>query len=80
MKDPTRDDLEEALDAYPFASECDTFDREEAIYAFASDWHSGQGSSLYSVLSTSRFHPGPLWHEPGECGLLLYDWLQGYFA
>ena len=34
------------------------FDAEEAIYWLASDFHGGQWSNLYSVLSTSKFRPG----------------------
>ena len=37
------------------------FERAEAIHAFASDYHGGQGSDLYRVLSQSPFRPGPLW-------------------
>lgn len=39
------------------------FDYAEAIYCFASLNHSGQGSEMYSILSTSTFKPGPLWSE-----------------
>jgi len=34
------------------------FDVEAAIYWFASDYHSGQWSDLYSILSTSDYYPG----------------------
>lgn len=37
------------------------FEVAEAIHAFCGDWHSGQTSELYSILSQSEFHPGPLW-------------------
>lgn len=33
---------------------------EVAIYYFASDWHGGQDSELYSILSTSPYKPGSL--------------------
>lgn len=33
------------------------FSMEAAIYWFASDYHSGQASDLYSILSTSDFSP-----------------------
>ena len=33
---------------------------EIAIYWFASNWHEGQASELYSILSTSPYHPGSL--------------------
>ena len=32
----------------------------KAIYWFANDWHGGQASELYSILSTSLYKPGPL--------------------
>lgn len=35
------------------------FDREAAIYWFAADHHKGQADPLYSILSTSKFKPGP---------------------
>jgi hypothetical protein len=43
-----------------FGSEADDFDMEAAIYWYASDNHEGQASDLYSILSTSKFHPSPL--------------------
>lgn len=58
--DPTREEMLAVLAAMPFANECEDFDREEAIYWFANDWHGGQDSNLYSVLSTSEYDPGPL--------------------
>ena len=42
------------------------WEREEAIYAFASDHHSGQFSNLYAALCTSPFKPGPLWKGPSD--------------
>lgn len=43
--------------------ECDdfvTFAIEAAIYWFANYYHAGQSSELYSILSTSEYHPGPM--------------------
>ena len=34
------------------------FDMEAAIYYFATDYHSGQSSELYRILSTSDYRPG----------------------
>jgi hypothetical protein len=39
-------------------SGADEFDIEAAIYWFATDWHGGQWSNLYSALSTSPYKPG----------------------
>ena len=36
------------------------YDAEIAIYYFANDYHDGQNSELYSILSTSPYSPGPL--------------------
>jgi len=33
------------------------FDSEAAIYWFSSDYHKGQSSDLYSILSTSQYNP-----------------------
>ncbi len=35
----------------------DLFSIEAAIYWYASDYHSGQWSDLYSILSTSKYRP-----------------------
>ena len=58
--DPTREEMLEFLDKSPFRQEFDEVDVEEAIYWFASDYHSGQWSNLYSALSTSPFEPSPI--------------------
>ena len=57
------------------------FVSEEAIYWFANDYHGGQGSNLYSALSTSGFRPGPLARGPdaGESSFL-YAMLEEAFA
>lgn len=62
MKDPTRKEIEEFLNLnYPLSTEqLSDFNREEAIYCFAYNYHLGQKSNLYSVLSTSEYKPSPL--------------------
>lgn len=74
IKDPTREEMLAFLASLPFASDHDEFDHEEAIYWFASDWHNGQWSNLYSALCTSPYKPGPLANgpEPGGAGAMLY--------
>ena len=37
------------------------FDLYEAMHCYATLWHDGQSSVLYSILSQSEFHPGPFW-------------------
>ncbi len=78
MQDPTREEMLEFLNACPFADEQDEFDREEAIYWFASNYHGGQSSNLYSALSTSPYNPGPIARGPSD--LFLYDELRAAFA
>jgi hypothetical protein len=66
MQDPTRDDMLEFLRQHVthyvlFSSVEDAeFDIEEAIYWFATDYHGGQASNLYSALCQSPFKPGRL--------------------
>lgn len=43
--------------------ETNQFEIAEAVHCYASLWHDGKGSDLYSVLSQSEFRPGPLWTE-----------------
>ena len=57
-QDPDRQTLTEWLGDLPADFEADEIDIEQAIYWFASNWHGGQWSNLYSVLSTSQYHPG----------------------
>ena len=78
--DPTLDEMLATLDASPFASEFDAFDRAEAIYWFAHNYYGDQGTNLYSVLSTSDFSPGPIARGPSESAAILYDELvAAYF-
>lgn len=60
MQDPTREEMIAHLQSWPFISEADEFDIEEAIYWFAYAWHGGQWSNLYSVLSNSEYRPSPV--------------------
>ncbi len=62
--------------------EADDFDKEEAIYCFASDWHGGQSSNLYSVLCNSPFKPGPVWSymDPRGMSQMIYDYLEDTFS
>ena len=59
MTDPTKEEMLTHIELC-LGGECDEFDREEAIYWFANDYHEGQWTNLYSVLSTSEYHPGPI--------------------
>ncbi len=54
------------------------FEVEEAIYWFANDFHGGQGSNLYSALSTSEYSPGLIASGPEDT--FMYDELVAEFA
>jgi hypothetical protein len=58
--DPTIEEMRKTLKSIPFADEHDELDREAAIYWFASEYHGGQGSTLYSALCASPYTPGRL--------------------
>lgn len=66
-----------------FGEEVCEFDIEAAIYWFASDYHSGQWSDLYSILSTSEYRPGRMetsaFHA-GEMVQMAYDVLKEQFC
>jgi hypothetical protein len=55
MFDPTYCELRDELDR---CEDCDEFEKAEAIYWFAHDYHGGQSSNLYEVLCQSEFRPG----------------------
>ena len=56
---------------------------EIAIYWFAADFHGGQSHPLYSVLSTSHYHPGYMEHNINHSGddlaIDMYDSLRAVF-
>ena len=54
---------------------------EEAIYRFASHYHSGQASNLYSALSCSPFRPGMAWDGiEDETGQEIYRHFEETFG
>lgn len=63
-------------------SEANDFDIESAIYWFANDYHGGQDTELYSILSTSKFKPGPTHRsvkDEGETAEMMYEELEKKF-
>ena len=82
MKDPTREELLEAIapELACLGSEAEQFDIEEAIYWIASDYHNGQWSNLYSLLSNSAYHPGPFSSgcEEDSVAAMLYEAMEQY--
>lgn len=65
-----------------YGREADEFDIEEAIYWFATDYHGGQSSNLYSALSTSEYRPGRSSSGPeeGSMGEMIYADLVDTFS
>lgn len=84
--DPDHDQMMDALIDFIVAEGHDPdvtedellFGCEEAIYWFASEWHGGQGSNLYAVLSTSPYRPGA--NERGPSNDEFYDVLVDHFV
>jgi hypothetical protein len=81
MQDPTREEMLTCIEL-GLGGVCDEFDREEAIYWFACNYHGGQDSNLYSVLSTSEYNPGPVMTSDKLEGmaLLAYSELEAEFG
>ena len=54
------------------------FDIAQGLYWFATDWHGGQNSQLYSLLSTLGYSPGAMENGPEEGEAKdIYDYLDG---
>jgi len=79
--DPSREEMIEHIRKV-YGREADEFDIEEAIYWFATDYHGGQSSNLYSALSTSEYRPGRMSSGPeeGSMGEMIYSDLVDTFS
>ena len=80
--DPTREEMLAALKSFMDEEGAD-FDAEAAMYWYASDYHSGQNSNLYSVLSTSEFSPGQTHssvEDEGDMAEMMYKELESQFG
>lgn len=90
--DPTLDEMREYLagagfydsavnGSLPKGFELDG-DAEAAIYFYASDYHGGAGSNLYSALSSSPYCPGPIstLESEGEGAQICYAALDARFS
>lgn len=75
IQDPTKDEMFNYLHQMYGNEEGFRDDAEVAIYWFANFYHGGQSSHLYSALSTSRFHPGPMAKgpEPHSSEEMMYE-------
>lgn len=61
-QDPTHNEMITTLrEAFGGLVDAESLDSDAAVaaYWFASDYHGGQSSNLYSALSTSPYSPGP---------------------
>ena len=80
--DPTKEEMLQFL-RQQFGNEAGMEDDAEvAMYWFANHYHGGQGSNLYSVLSTSRFSPGPIARgpQPDSMEMDMYQALESQYA
>ena len=76
----TIDTLREKLRHFGVEDDADfRFDREGAIYWYASDYHAGQSSDLYAVLCESGYQPGPMMSSGKLSGMAqeMYAFLAG---
>jgi len=79
--DPTLDEMREYLNGVMADYEASEFDREEAIYWFAAEYHMGQSSNLYAALSASNYRPGALARGPsGMDAIEMYHALIGEYV
>lgn len=82
IKDPSKNEMLNYLSKSYGREEGFADDAEIAMYWFASFYHGGQSSNLYSVLSTSRYRPGPIAKgpEPQTSEEMMYEDLVLEFA
>lgn len=81
IQDPDKEEMVQYLRSQ-YGSEFNDDDAEVAMYYFASDFHGGQASNLYSVLSTSEYKPGASGNveSEGELVKMMYDTLVDEFG
>ncbi len=73
--DPTAEEMREYLVSQYGDYKDNDVDIEGAIYWFASLYHGGQWSNLYSALSTSEYGPGPMEKAPVPGGDVEYTYV-----
>lgn len=81
--DPTKEEMQHVITKWLSGSDIDELYHEAAMYWFASDFHSGQSSNLYSALSMSQYNPGPMTNKienENEVTQELYYTLYDYFS
>ena len=84
IQDPTKEEMMQFLQTQSGSDEGWQDEAEVAIYWFANDYHGGQWSNLYSVLSTSPFRPvrssGGIESEGDGMAKMFYDALVSKYA
>jgi hypothetical protein len=82
LLDPSANEMREYLKLPKFKIyEFTEFDIEGAIYWYASNYHSGQDSELYSALSTSDYTPGCTESGPNDDTMgMAYEELEANFG
>ena len=84
IPDPTKEEMMEFLQTQSCGEDGWEDDAEVAIYWFASEYHSGQWSNLYSALSTSEYTPGrsmsSIENEGDGLARMFYDALVAEFG
>lgn len=81
-QDPTREEMLHFLEQQFGREEGFEDNAEVSMYWFANDYHGGQWSNLYSVLSTSPFSPGPIANgpEPDSVEEMMYQALEAEYG
>ena len=81
MSDPILKELQDIAAQYCDGPVNDDIDAWRAIYWYCANWHGGQSSNLYSVLSTAPYNPGRLENgvESGDMSGIIYDSLESEF-
>ena len=82
IQDPTKEEMMEYLRSQFGNEDGFEFDAEAAIYWFANFYHGGQNSNLYSAVSTSEYHPGPISKGPEEGSMaeMMFQSLENEFG
>ena len=82
ISDPTKEEMLQFLQQQFGREEGFEGDAEAAMYWFANFNHGGQWSNLYSVLSTSRFSPGPIARgpQPESSEEMMYQALEAEYG
>jgi len=82
LKTEMKDCLREHFSGLSDDDDSFNFDMEAAIYWFCNDWHGGQNSELYGILSRSDYRPARSYasvNDEPEMVTYMYDELEVCF-